>query len=144
MKKKTDLKNQIRDLVKAKQNQTGTRYFLYCYNEFFKVYIETENASRCCLFKEQKALEFLKIHRKTEITIYKTAGQELPEWSKGKKATIAEILPGMVPALVQFLSWQHPTMYDRIAFEVYSARLTQEEKEIFAGFSRITRHINHE
>lgn len=120
------------------------KFFLHCYGSHFKAHIETETASRSCLFTESKALAFLKAHPKTEVTIYKTAGQELPEWTKGRKAFIIEVLSGMVPPLVQYLTWQHPTLYDKIPFEIYSARLTQAEKEIFAGFSRITRHLNQE
>ena len=135
----------IRKVKKLLAGETHyPRYSLHCYGGHFQMEIETETASRSCLFFEPKALAFLKAHPKTEITIYKLPGEPLPEWSKGKKANVATIMPGMVSPLVQYFAWQHPTLYDRIPFEIYSAQLTEAEKEIFAGFSRIQRFLTHE
>ena len=142
--KKADIKNQIRDLVRTKQTQTGTRYFLLCFRDAFKIHIETPEASRCAIMTEAKAMSHLKAHRSTEITIFKTPGETLPDWSKGKKAIVADILPGMVRDVTGFLKFKHPSVYADQTPEAYMEKLTNEERHLMAAYSRIDRFVKNE
>lgn len=143
--KKAELKNQLREMVKAKPKEGFPRLFLHTYNGQFKLHFELENCVRCLILSEAQAMKRIKEHKaKINITIYHVPGEPLPDIFKGIRANIVDILPGMVTPLTKWLTYQTPTLYDDQSIEDYSSRLTQEQKQIIGDMSRIQRILAHE
>lgn len=137
--------NKIRAVKKLLAGNDGyPRLFLHAINGHFNLHFELENCVRCLILSEAQAMKRIKEHRNINIVIYHAPGAPLPEWSKGLKASIAEILPSMEPQVVKWLTFAMPTLYDDQSIEDYSAKLTQEQKQIIADMSRIQRFLNHE